>query len=95
MPFSPIVAAAYAEQYSVTALEAIRLDALKVHANSGTVSRSYEGSSLTIDRENVVEILETVAEALRLKRSKTQGCDGELEAPSRSVSLDRSFHRIR
>lgn len=94
MPYSATVATAYADTYSVTELQDIRAAALEVYTNSATVSRSFEGSSLTIDKQNAEEVLETVQEALRIKQIKSQGCDPDLHGPSLATSIDRRFHRI-
>lgn len=95
MPFSQTVAAAYADTYSVSELNEIREAALEVYTNSATVSRSCEGLSLTIDKSNAESVLENVQEALRIKQSKSQGCDPDLCGPVMAVTFDRSHHRIR
>lgn len=94
MPCSPTVAAAYADEYSVAELHEIRTSALEVYTNSATTSRSFAGSSLTIDKRNAEEVLETVQRALRIKEAKAKGLDPDLDEPSHSVSIDRRNHRI-
>lgn len=94
MPANPVIAQAYADQYNVKSLREIRAAALLVHANGGHITRSYEGSSLTISLENVQSILETVAEALRIKCAESGGLDGDLSRPSLGVSLDFRNYRL-
>lgn len=88
MPSNAIVAEAYAAQYTVKSLRDIRAAALLVHADGGTITRSFEGSSLTISMENVTTILETVAEALRIKCAESDGLDAELSRPSLGALVD-------
>ena len=94
MPSNSTVAEAFADTYSVSELQDIRTAALEVYTNSATVSRAFEGSSLTIDKQNAEEVLETVSEALRIKQIRAQGCDPDLHGPTLATSIDRRFHQI-
>lgn len=94
MALNPIVARAYRETYSVTELEELRAACLTVHANGGVVSRSFEGSSLTMDAGNCVAVLENVMEALRLHDAEAEGWDGELSRPSMGIALDFRHKRL-
>ena len=92
--YSQTVAEAYADTYTETELISIRTGAIQAHTNSTTVSMSFEGSSITVDPRNAESVLETVQEAIRIKRSKAAGADPDLSAPFRGFSLDRRYHRI-
>ncbi len=91
---NPTVAEAYFQTYSGTELEELRAACLQVHANGGTVSRSFEGSSLTVDTRNCTEILENVMEALRMHASEARGEDPELSRPSRNMAFDFRGSRL-
>lgn len=94
MPASQTVAQAYADTYNVTELQDLRAAAIEVYTNSATVSRSFEGTNLTIDKGNAEDVLANIQEALRIKQIKARGCDPDLDGPSNVISLDRRFHRI-
>ena len=59
-------AQALADSLTESQIRDYRLNALKVKMESGTVTRSYEGSSFTIDRTNCEQILADCGEALAI-----------------------------
>ena len=91
---NPVVAAGYAATYSRAELEEIRRAALEAHRESTTVSRSFEGSSLSISRENAVQVLEDVAAALDILDAQEAGADPDLARRALGVGLDFSHRRI-
>lgn len=59
-------ATALADTFTDAEIRDYRLQALKVKLEGGTVTRSYEGSSFTISRENCEQIIADTNEALAI-----------------------------
>ena len=57
-------AQALADSFTQAEIEDYRLNALKVTMEGGTITRSYEGSSFTIDLNNCAQIIANANEAL-------------------------------
>lgn len=89
-----VVAKSYAAAYSRAQLEEIRLAALQAHAEGSTVTRSFEGSSLTVSQENAAEVLECVAAALEILEAQEQDEDADLRRQPLGIALDFSRRRI-
>lgn len=59
-------AQALAETFSAETIRTMRTTALKVKMESGTITRSYEGSSMTIDANNCQRVIGECNEALAI-----------------------------
>ncbi len=94
MPASPAVIQSYVDKYSLTSLQGIRDAALEVYTNGATVSRSFEGSSLTIDLNSAERVLETIQAAIIQKRGEAQGCDAAMEDQGGAFAISRRNFRI-
>lgn len=88
------VVRALAETYTLEQLYGIRQTALEVNAEAGTGSRSYEGSSFSISKENCVQIIEECNAAIDAKRITADGNDPLLTQTAMGVGIDLSFRRI-
>lgn len=77
MALDPTTAQAIADTFSIGQLKALRTTATEVFLNSAHVQRSFEGSNLTISKENAQDIIAAVQAAITLKTSG----DPELNPP--------------
>ena len=88
------VVRALAETYTIEQLQGIRQTALEVNAEAGTGSRSYEGSSFSISKENCVQIIEETSAAIYYKRTLSDGDDPVLTQTPMGAGVDFSRRRI-
>lgn len=90
----PAVVRALAETYSLEQLYGLRQEALEVNAQAGTGSRSYEGSSFSISKENCVQIIAECNAAIDYKRTASDGDDPLLTQTPMGIGIDLSHRRI-
>ena len=88
------VVRAMAEEYTIEQLQGIRRVALEVNAEAGTGSRSYEGSSFSISKENCVQIIAECNAAIDAKRIAADGNDPILTQTPMGAGIDFSRRRI-
>jgi hypothetical protein len=93
LPNSDIVRA-LAEEYTIEQLQGIRRVALEVNSEAGTGSRSYEGSSFSISKENCVQIIAECNAAIDYKNTLSGGDDPILTQTPMGAGVDFSRRRI-
>lgn len=85
-------AAALAETFTAAQIRDYRTAALKVKLEGGTVTRSYEGSSFTINVDNCAQIIADCGAALGMITTAALGDDPDLTREPAGVGFDFS-HR--
>jgi len=94
MPADSEMAALYAQRYTAAAL-AVYLDAaLEAARESTTVSRAFEGSSMTISAETARQTALDLGEALRLRTASDDDGDSVLTASPWGTAIDFSSRPI-
>jgi hypothetical protein len=88
------VVRALAETYTLEQLYGIRQAALEVNAEAGAGSRSYEGSSFSISKENCVQIIAECNAAITYKNTAFNGDDPVLTQTAMGAGVDFSRRRI-
>lgn len=83
---NPDVAQAISETYSIGQLKTLRATAVEVFMNSAHVQRSFEGSNLTISKDNAESIIAAVNAAIALKTTadpalNPPGADSRIALP--------------
>ena len=91
---NPEIVRALAEEYTLEQLHGIRRVALEVNAEAGTGSRSYEGSSFSISKENCAQIIAECNAAIDAKRTTADGDDPLLTQTPMGIGIDLSQRRI-
>ena len=89
LPNSAVVRA-LAEEYTIEQLQGIRRVALEVNAEAGAGSRSYEGSSFSINKENCVQVIAECNAAIDFKATSSGGDDPRLTQTAMGVGIDFS-----
>jgi len=84
----------YCLRYTAAQLEAFLDAALEAARESTTVSRSYEGSSMTISAENAKQVALDLGAALTSKRAADANKDPVLSASPWSAGVDFSTRQI-
>lgn len=83
-------AKALADAFEDPALRDYRLTALKVKLEGGTITRTYEGSSFTISRENCEQIIADTNEALAIRAAEAADENRELTTEPAGRGMDFS-----
>jgi hypothetical protein len=91
---NPEIVRALADTYTLEQLHGIRQTALEVNAEAGTGSRSYEGSSFSISKENCAQIIAECNAAIDAKRTASDGNDPILTQTPMGIRIDYSRRRI-
>lgn len=83
-------AQALTDTFTAAQIRDYRLQALKVKMEGGTVTRSYEGSSFTISRENCEQIIADTNEAISILAAADIGDDRDATRDGATVGFDFS-----
>lgn len=87
-------ASALAAEFTAQQIRDMRKTALKVKMEGGTITRSYEGSSFTINLENCAQIIADCSAALDALAAAGAGDDPELTRCAPSVGVDFGYRQI-
>jgi hypothetical protein len=94
MPADADMAALYCLRYTEAQLQAFLDAALEASRESTTITRSFEGSSLTISAENAKQVALDLGAALKSKQAANANKDAVLTAAPWSTGVDFSSRQI-
>lgn len=83
-------ARALADAFTESQIRDYRITALKVKMEGGTITRSYEGSSFSISRENCEQIIADTNEALAIVAAAAESESRELTTEPAGRGIDLS-----
>ena len=95
MPADADLASLYTQRYTLAQIAAFLDAALEAVREARTVSRSFQGASMSISPEAAKQTALDLGEAHRLKTAAAAASDGALTAAPMAIGPDFSTRQIR